>query len=202
MLRRNAIKNLAAIAGLTALGGTLTACGQTERRFHAIDITGASYGQQLALPDTQGQTRSLRDFVGKVVVLFFGYVQCPDVCPTSLAELSEAKRLLGANGSRVQAVFVTVDPQRDTPAVLKAYMEAFDPSFVALRPTPEQLEQVTRDFRIFYRRVDGPTPTSYTVDHSAGSYIFDPKGRLRLYAQYRGGAQALADDIGALLDGA
>jgi protein SCO1/2 len=143
--------------------------------------------------------RSLADFKGKVVALFFGYTQCPDVCPTTLAELTQAKQQLGPDGDKLQVVFVTVDPERDTPKVLKAYMANFDPSFIGLVPTPAQLEQVAKDFKVYYKKVEGATPTSYSMDHSAATYLYDPEGRLRLYARYGGGAPALASDIAKLL---
>ena len=146
-----------------------------------------------------GQQRRLQDFRGKAVVVFFGYTQCPDVCPTSLQELVEAKQLLGAEGERLQGIFVTVDPERDTAELLKAYVENFDPSFLALRGSPEQLAAVAKDFKIYYKKVPGSTPTSYTMDHSAGSYVYDPAGRLRVYHRYGSGAQALASDVRLLL---
>jgi protein SCO1/2 len=136
------------------------------------------------------------------VVVFFGFTQCPDVCPTTLTEVAQAKKLLGPDGERVQGVFVTVDPARDTPEVLKAYMANFDPGFVALRGSPEQLEAVAKDFKVYYKKVEGKTPTSYTMEHSAASFVFDPQGRLRLYTRYGSGAQALADDLKILLSGA
>ncbi len=165
-----------------------------------MDVTGADYARDLPLTDQHGQRRSLKDFAGKVVVVFFGYTQCPDVCPTSMSELAEVKQALGADGERLQGIFVTVDPERDTPEVLKAYMASFDPSFIALRGTPEELAAVAKDFKIYYKRVEGSTPTSYTMDHSAGNYVYDPAGRLRLYHRYGSGAQALAADVRALLD--
>jgi len=168
-------------------------------QFHATDITGADFGRQLALPDQDGRVRTLDDFKGKVTLLFFGYTQCPDVCPTTLAELAQAKKDLGAEGDRIQGVFVTVDPERDTPEVLKGYVSSFDPSFVALRGSPEQTAAAAKEFKVFYAKVDGKTPGSYTMDHSAASFVFDPQGRLRLYTRYGGGAQALADDIKLLL---
>ena len=146
-----------------------------------------------------GQQRRLQDFRGKAVVVFFGYTQCPDVCPTSLQELVEAKQLLGAEGERLQGIFVTVDPERDTAELLKAYVENFDPSFLALRGSPEQLAAVAKDFKIYYKKVPGSTPTSYTMDHSAGSYIYDTQGRLRVYYRYGSGAEALAHDVKQLL---
>ncbi len=162
-------------------------------------MTGAEYARDLPLTDHNGQPRHLRDFAGKVVVVFFGYTQCPDVCPTSMSELAEVKRALGDQGGKLQGIFVTVDPERDTPEVLKAYMANFDPSFLALTGTPEQLAAVAKDFKIYYKRVEGQTPTSYTMDHSAGSYVYDTAGRLRVYHRYGSGAQALASDVRALL---
>jgi len=177
----------------------LVACNPDKPSFKAIDITGADYARGFTLSDHNGQTRSLSDFKGQVVVVFFGYTQCPDVCPTSMTELAEVKRLLGAQGDKLQGVFVTVDPARDTPEMLKAYMANFDPSFLAFIPTPEQLAVVAKDFKVYYKKVDGKTPTSYTMDHSAGSYVFDAQGNLRLFSRYGSGPQALADDINTLL---
>jgi protein SCO1/2 len=177
----------------------LMACSQDKPQFKAIDITGADYAKGFTLTDHHGQTRSLSDFKGKVVVLFFGYTQCPDVCPTSMTELAEVKRALGADGDKLQGVFITVDPARDTAELLQAYMANFDPSFVAFIPTPEQLALVAKDYKIYYKKVDGKTPTSYTVDHSAGSYVYDTQGNLRLYSRYGSGVQALVQDIQTLL---
>jgi protein SCO1/2 len=177
----------------------LAACSPEKPTFNGIDITGADYAKGINLTDHNGQARSLSDFKGKVVVVFFGYTQCPDVCPTTMTELVEVKRLLGANGDKLQGVFVTVDPARDTPELLKAYMTNFDPTFVAFIPTPEQLAAVAKDFKIYYKKQDGKTLTSYTMDHSAGSYVFDTQGHVRLYSRYGSGAQVLAQDIQTLL---
>jgi protein SCO1/2 len=178
----------------------LSACSQeTKPVFSAIDVTGAEYARDFQLTDHNGQARSLKDFRGKVVVLFFGYTQCPDVCPTSMAELAEVKKLLGPQGDKLQGLFVTLDPERDKPEMLKAYMENFDPGFLALYTTPEQLPALTKEFKIYYKKADGPTPTSYTLDHSAGSYVFDPLGKLRLYVRYGSGVPALAADLKLLL---
>ena len=185
------------LAALALLAG----CAENKPQFHAVDITGADYAKDFALPDADGRLRSLKDFSGQAVVVFFGYTQCPDVCPTTLAEVAQAKQLLGADGSRVQAVFVTLDPERDTAEVLKAYMRNFDPGFVALRGTPEQVAALAKDFKVYYKKVDGKTPGSYTMDHSAASYVYDGQGRLRLYTRYGSGAQALADDLKLLLKG-
>ena len=185
-----------ALTAVLALSG----CGQDKPAFRGVDITGAEYAQGWELADQNGQVRTLKDFAGKVVIVFFGYTQCPDVCPTSMQELAEVKRLLGKDGERLQGVFITVDPERDTAELLKSYMANFDPSFVALRAsTPEQLAQVTKDFKIYYKKVEGKTPTSYTMDHSAGSFTFDPQGRVRLYNRYGSGAAALAEDVKILL---
>ena len=177
----------------------LAACIDSKPQFKSVDLTGADYAKDFQLPDADGKLRSIKDFQGKAVVVFFGFTQCPDVCPTTLAELAQAKKLLGAQGDRVQGVFITVDPERDTPQVLKAYMANFDPGFVALRGSPEQLAAVAKDFKIYYKKNEGKTPSSYTMDHSAASYVYDPQGRLRLYTRYGGGAQALADDLKILL---
>jgi protein SCO1/2 len=179
----------------------LAACDDAPS-FHGIDITGADYALGFDLVDHNGQRKQLTDFRGQVVTIFFGYTQCPDVCPTSLAELAEAKRLLGAQGDKMQGLFVTVDPERDTPEVMKAYMAAFDPSFLALYAPDGRLPEVAEAFRVYYKKVDGPTPTSYTMDHSAGCYVYDPQGHVRLYHRYASGAQGLADDIRHLLAGA
>ena len=177
----------------------LAACSPDKPKFNAIDITGVDYAKGFTLTDHNGQSRSLSDFKEKVVVVFFGYTQCPDVCPTSMVELAEVKRLMGADGDKLQGVFVTVDPARDTAELLKAYMANFDPTFVAFIPTPEQLAVVAKDYKIYYKKVDGKTPTSYTMDHSAGSYVYDAQGNLRLYSRYGVGAQVLAQDIQTLL---
>ena len=177
----------------------LSACSEPKPAFKAVDITGADYAKELNLTDQNGQVRKLKDFSGKLVAVFFGYTQCPDVCPTTMQELAEVKRLLGPDGDKLQAVFVTVDPERDTTELLKAYVENFDASFVALRPTQEQLPAIAKEFKIYFKRVEGKTPTSYTMDHSAGSYTFDTQGRVRLFNRYGMGAQALADDFKLLL---
>ncbi len=177
----------------------LSACSPNQPSFKGVDITGADYAKGFSLLDHNGQVRSLADFAGKVVIVFFGYTQCPDVCPTSMQELAEVKRLLGSDGDKLQGVFITLDPERDTPEMLKAYMANFDPSFLALHPTPEQLAAIAKDFKIYFKKVDGKTATSYTLDHSAGSYTFDTRGRVRLYNRYGSGAAALAADVAALL---
>lgn len=197
--RRRAVKSLAGAVALAMTAGLLTACSADKPQFKSIDLTGADYAQGFSLTDQDGQVRTLKDFAGKIVVVFFGFTQCPDVCPTSLTELAQVKKLLGPDGDKLQAIFITVDPERDTPELLKAYMGNFDPSFLALRPTLAQLPEVAKDFKIYYKKVEGKTPSSYTMDHSAGSYVFDGKGRVRLYTRYGSGAESLASDIRLLL---
>ena len=197
--RRRAVKTLASLVALSTVSGFLMGCSPDKPQFKSIDLTGADYAQGFSLTDHNGQLRTLKDFAGKIVVVFFGFTQCPDVCPTSMAELAQVKQQLGADGDKLQAIFITVDPERDTADMLKAYMGNFDPTFLALRPTLEQLPQVAKDFKIYYKKVDGKTPGSYTMDHSAGSYVFDEKGRIRLYNRYGSGADGLASDIRLLI---
>ena len=157
-------------------------------------------GGPFTMTDSEGRPATEAILKGKWSVVFFGYTQCPDVCPTTLAELVEVRKLLGADGDRLQALFITIDPERDTPEVLKAYVANFDPGFLALRPdSPEQLAALAKDFKVYYKKAEGRTPTSYTMDHSAGSYVYDTKGKLRLYTRYGSGAPALASDMRQLL---
>jgi protein SCO1 len=177
----------------------LAACAPGGPKFESTDITGAGFGREFALTDPTGKTRTLDDFRGKAVVVFFGYTQCPDVCPTSLATLAEARRKLGADGERVQGIFITVDPERDTPALLAQYVPAFDPSFVGLYGDAAATERVAKEFKVIYRKSPGKTPDSYTVDHSAGMYVFDPLGRLRLFVSHGQSADVLAHDLREIL---
>ena len=201
MLQRRVLTRAALALGLAGAVWGLSGCGEDKPAFRGVDITGADYAQGWELSDQNGQVRTLKDFAGKAVVVFFGFTQCPDVCPTALQEMAQAKQLLGADGAKLQGVFITVDPERDTPELLKAYMANFGSDFVALRPTAEQLPKVTKDFKIYYKKVEGKTPTSYTMDHSAGSFTFDPQGRIRLYNRHASGAEALAADVKILLSG-
>jgi protein SCO1/2 len=188
------------LASLGAAGLLLAGCADDAApSFSAIDITGADYATGFSLTDHNGQTRTLADFKGKVVVIFFGFTQCPDVCPTSMSELAEVKRLLGSDGDRLQGLFISVDPERDTPEIMKQYMASFDPTFLALYAAPDALPELAKSFKVYYKKVDGPTPTSYTMDHSAGSYVYNPQGRIRLYHRYGSGAPALAGDVKKLL---
>ena len=205
MNKRNALRLIAASALAAGATGVLTACkpGAAKASFNAIDLTGSKeYAQDFAMPDLNGQQRTIADFKGKATLLFFGYTQCPDVCPTTLSDLATVKQKLGAKGDKLQVIFVSVDPARDTPEILKAYMGNFDPSFIALRGSGAQTAQIAKDFKIYYKKVDGQTPASYTMDHTAGDYIFDPQGRLRLYSRYGTPVDTLAKDIEQLIDGA
>lgn len=182
-----------------ALAGCDRAAAPSAVAFKGIDITGAEYARTLSLPDQDGKPRTLADFKGKVTVVFFGYTQCPDVCPATMAELAQVKKALGADGERVQGVFVSIDPARDTPEILKGYLGAFDPSFVALRGTPEQTQAAAKEFKVFFAKVPGKTDNSYTMDHTAGSYLIDPQGKVRVFVRYGTGPDALMADIKTLL---
>ena len=189
-----------AIAGAALLAGCDRIAGLGSKpTFHFTDITGAEFARRLELPDADGRPRSLADWRGKVVVVFFGYTQCPDVCPTTMAELAQIRTLLGADGDRLQTVFVTVDPDRDTPEILKAYVANFGPGFTALRGTPEQTAAAAKEFKVFYAKVPGRNGGPYTMDHSAASFVFDPAGRVRLYVPYGGDAKKFAADLQQLV---
>lgn len=197
---RRVLFPLVAVALLSA--GLLGGCdnvGPAGASFKAVDITGADYAQTLNLPDADGRMRSLADFKGKVAVVFFGFTQCPDVCPTTLAELAAVKQSLGAAGADVQGVFVSIDPARDTPAILKAYVGNFGPDFVALRGDEAQTKAAAKAFKVFYAKVPGKTDSSYTMDHTAASYVFDRQGKVRLFTRYGTGAEALTHDLKILL---
>ena len=177
----------------------LAACDKPRVAYNAVDITGANYGRTLSLPDADGRTRTLADFNGKIVVVFFGFTQCPDVCPSTLAELAQAKKNLGAEGDKVQGVFITIDPARDTPQVLKGYVTSFDPGFIALRGTPEQTAATAKDFKVYYAKVPGKAEGSYSMDHTAGAYVFDTKGQVRLFTRHGSGVEALTADLKQLI---
>jgi len=166
--------------------------------FRNTDITGANYGKDFALTDHTGKKRTLADFRGKVVVVFFGYTRCPDVCPTTLADLRLAREQLGEDGKRVQVLFITVDPERDTRQLLASYVPAFDPSFLGLYGDAAATARVAKEFKVFYQKAPGKTPGSYTVDHTSGSYVFDPQGRLRLLVR-QGSVPNLVADLKTLL---
>ncbi len=197
----NSLLIAVAALGLGACGerGASAPASSAAGGFTAIDITGASYANKLELPDPSGQMRRLDEFKGKVVVVFFGFTQCPDVCPTTLAELAAVRKALGADGARVQPIFVSVDPQRDTPEVLKAYAQAFGDDVVALRGDEAQTKAAAQEFKVFYSKVPGKTPDTYTIDHTAGSYVFDTQGRIRLFMRHGQPAAAVEADIRRLL---
>ena len=188
-----------AFIGALALVAGLAACSPEAPRFRASDVTGASFGRDFALTDHTGKARTLADYRGKAVVVFFGYTQCPDVCPTTLGTLAEAMKALGPDADRVQVLFVTVDPERDTQALLAQYVPAFDPRFAGLHGDAAATERVAKEFKIIYQKQPGATPGTYTVDHSTGSFIFDPQGRLRVYVSHGQGPEVFAHDLRELL---
>ena len=178
------------------VAGLLFACTPAPVPFANTDISGIDYAHDFALTDQNGKARTLADFHGKVVVVFFGYTQCPDVCPTTMADLAAAMQQLSAeDASRVQVLFITLDPERDTPALLAAYVPAFDKRFLGLYGTLAQTAAVAKEFKVFYEKVPGPTPTSYTLDHTSGSYVFDPDGHVRLYLHNREGTDPVVAPI-------
>ena len=177
----------------------LAGCDAAGPKFKSTDITGAEYGRILELTDPSGTRRTLEDFRGKVVVVFFGFVYCPDVCPTTLGELAGVMKQLGPDAARVQVLFVTLDPERDTPSVLAQYAAAFDPRFLALYGNADETRRVAREFKIFYEKRPGSQPGAYSIDHSAQSYVIDTHGRLRLFVRHGRIAADLGDDIRTLL---
>lgn len=188
-----------AIALLCSVCLTLVGC-ESKPVFNALDVTGIEgYGNDFRLTDHNGKPRTMADFRGKAVVIFFGYTQCPDVCPTTLSEMRRVMQILGNDAQRLQVLFVTVDPARDTPELLAKYVPSFNPSFLGLYGDAAATEKVARDFKIFYRVSAGKTAESYTVDHTAASLVFDPQGRLRLFVNYGLGAEKIAPDIKQLL---
>jgi len=174
-------------------------CAPDAPKFLASDVTGTTFGRDFALTDHNGKPRTLADYRGKVVVLFFGYTQCPDVCPTTLTELAEVMKRLGPDATKVQVLFATIDPERDTADLLSHYVPAFDPSFVGLYGDADATARTAKEFKIFYQKQPGPTPSTYSMDHSAGTFVFDPQGRLRLYVGYGQGADVFTHDIRELL---
>jgi len=182
--------------------GLLFGCGPNASTFVLSDVTGSTFGRDFALTDHNGKQRTLADFRGKAVVIFFGYTQCPDVCPTTLSTLAEALQRLGKDAANVQVLFVTIDPERDTPELLSHYVTAFNPGFLGLSGDADATSRVAKEFKVIYQKQPGKTPGSYTMDHSAGTFVFDPQGRLRLYASHGQGADAFAHDLRELLRGA
>jgi protein SCO1 len=194
-MMRRAVAFVVAACAVALLAG----CAPEGPKFKASDVTGSSFGRDFALTDHTGKPRTLADFRGKAVVMFFGYTQCPDVCPTTLGTLAEAMKALGPEGDRVQVLFVTVDPERDTQALLAQYVPAFDPRFVGLYGDAAATERVAKEFKVIFQKQPGASPDSYTVDHSAGVFVFDPQGRLRLYVSHGRGPDVYVHDLRELL---
>lgn len=191
------------VGGAAALTLAMAGCGGPQTpSFQATDITGADFGKELRLTGHDGQPRTLADFRGKVVVVFFGFVHCPDICPTTLAKLGTVMKSLGADASKVQVLLVTVDPARDTPEILRQYVTAFDPSFLGLTGTADDIARTTQEFRVIAQKQPGASPDTYTVDHSSGMYVFDGQGRIRLFVAGNQLPTAIAQDLKRLVDGA
>jgi protein SCO1/2 len=190
---------------LAALLAALAGCGSSEPpappppQFLATDITGAPWGHDFRLTDHTGKVHTVADFRGKLVAIFFGYTHCPDVCPTTLSDFAMAIRDMGAEGEKVQVLFVTVDPERDTPELLAKYVPSFNPTFLGLYTDPASLAQLAKDFKVVYQKTSVKGPTSYLIDHSAGTYVFDAQGRIRLHIAYGTGPKAIAQDLRTLL---
>ena len=185
---------------LITLALLLAGC-DSRPQFVNTDISEADYARDFALTDHNGKPRTMADFRGKAVVIFFGYTQCPDVCPTTMTGMAEAMKLLGAEAAKVQVLFVTVDPERDTQQLLAQYVPVFNPSFLGLYADAQTIARTAQEFRVFYKKQPGSTPTTYTVDHSAGSYVYDPQGRLRLYIKHGEKPEVIAKDLKLLVAG-
>jgi protein SCO1/2 len=197
-------KLLPLLVAACALTVSLAACDklpgkQQQVAFQNTDVTGLDYAKGFALTDHTGKPRTLADYKGKVVVVFFGYTQCPDVCPTTMAEMASVMQKLGPLADQVQVLFITLDPERDTQQLLAQYVPAFDKRFIGLRGTPEQTAKSAKDFKVFYSKVPGTEPGSYTIDHTAGSYVFDRDGRLRLFIRHGQGPDPIVHDLRQLL---
>ena len=175
----------------------LSACSPPT--FNNVDVTGADFGRDFSLTDPSGARRTLADYRGKVVAVFFGYTQCPDVCPTTLSDMAQVKKKLGPDGDKLQVIFITVDPERDTPQVLAQYVPGFDPSFIGLYGTSDEIAKTAKEFKVFYQKTPGKTPTSYTMDHSAGTFVYDKEGHLRLFLKQGGSVDSVAADLKKLM---
>jgi protein SCO1/2 len=196
-------KLLPALVAACALTFSLAACNKApsapKPSFQSTDITGADYAKGFSLVDQNGKTRTLADFKGKVVMVFFGYTQCPDVCPTTMAEMASVMQKLGPQADQVQVLFITLDPERDTQELLAGYVPAFDKRFIGLRGTPEQIAKTAKDFKVYYAKVPGTDPKSYTIDHSAGTYVFDRDGKIRLFMRHDEKPDEIVHDVKQLL---
>lgn len=204
-LRRALLRRLSfALAAPLALSLALAGCdgssgGGSKPSFRNTDITGADFAKELALTGHDGKPYTLADFRGKAIVVFFGFTQCPDVCPSTLAELAEVMKQLGPLADRVQVLFVSVDPERDTQELLANYVPAFDKRFLGLYGDADATARAAKAFKVFYQKVPGKTPGSYTIDHTAGSYVFDPQGRVRLFIKHGTGPEPIVHDLRQLL---
>jgi protein SCO1/2 len=206
-MRLSSIKPLLLLLPLLLLGacdkqqadGATMVLSPIKSEFKNTDVTGLDYAKDFQLTDHNGKPRTLADFKGKAVVVFFGYTQCPDVCPTTMAEMASVMKELGPQADRVQVLFITLDPERDTPELLSKYVPAFDPRFLGLFGDKAATDKVAKEFKVFYQKVPGKEPGSYTMDHTAGSYVFDPQGRIRLFVRHGQGAEPIAHDLKLLL---
>lgn len=184
-------------AGIALL--VLGACA--PEGFKNTDITGSDFARDFALTDHTGKARTLADYRGKVVAIFFGFTQCPDICPTTMSEMKAVKQALGDDGEKFQVLFITIDPARDTPQLLSQYAPAFDPSFVGLYGDAAATERTAKEFKVYYQKVAGSAPDRYTMDHSVATYIYDSEGRVRLYVRQNAGQEAVVHDVKQLLRG-
>jgi protein SCO1/2 len=191
------------VATVLAVLFVVAACTQKNApSFESADITGADWGRELSLTAHDGNPRTLKDFNGKVVLVFFGFVHCPDVCPTTMVKYQSVLKAIGPDADKVQVLLVTVDPERDTAEVLKPYVTGFNPTFLGLTGSADDIARTAKEFKVIYQKQPGKTPNTYTVDHSSGTYVFDQKGRLRLFAAGSQDAKALEHDVRLLLSGA
>ena len=201
--RRLALKLAAAVGALALATAGLTGCSEPKARFNAMDVTDAPWGQGFSLPDLKGKTVTQESFLGKVTAVFFGFMYCPDACPTHLTKMGEVKKLLGKNADQLQLVFITVDPERDSAEQLKKYLASFDPTIVGLRGSLDQTQAITKDFRVFYKKVDtkdsARDPKAYTIDHTTFTYVFDGQGKLRLVIPHDLAVEKIASDISHLI---
>jgi protein SCO1/2 len=179
--------------------GNAMVLSPVKSAFKNTDVTGLDYAKNFQLTDHNGKVRKLADFKGKAVVVFFGYTQCPDVCPTTMAEMANVMKELGPQSDKVQVLFITVDPERDTPELLSKYVPAFDPRFLGLTGDKAAIDKAAKEFKVFYQKVPGKEPGSYTMDHTAGSYVFDPQGRIRLFVRHGQGTEPIVHDLKLLL---
>ena len=186
---------------LLLMCAALALCGCGEKpAFLNTDLTGLDYARDFALTDHNGKPRTLADFKGRAVLVFFGYTQCPDVCPTTMAEMAAVMQQLGKQSDDLQVVFITLDPERDTPQLLSKYVPAFDPRFLGLYGDAAATAKVAKEFKVFYQKVPGKDPDNYTIDHTAGSYVFDRQGRIRLFVRHGQGPAPIVHDVKLLLN--